>query len=515
MRATALSVAVFGLLAMVGAQAPPNDTVLHLDFESPEQFTVLSGDAGGPGAGHDSSASLLVERNQADGSAVHRVELPADRLAGRLITLSADVRAENISEKPNHWNGIKVMLVLQVSDDRDYPQLPFGTGTFDWVHTTRALRIPRGIRRAHLVLGLEEVSGRAWFDNVTIRVGRPGGQGKRRNEMFKGHDLPRLRGVMYGTETSEEDLRTLAEDWGANLVRLQMNWVPMKKAEVWARDLDAYEQWLESILPEIDRGIELCEKYDLKVALDLHTPPGGRVERGVCPLFTRKDCQDKMVEIWRRLARRYRGRKVIWAYDLLNEPVEPPPGPGVVSWRELATRVTRAIREIEPGKPVIFEPGPWGGCAGFDNTVPLDLDNVIYSFHMYQPHQFTHQGVHGNPTGPRYPGRIAGDMWDKERLREAMLPAIDFQREFNVHIYVGEFSAIRWAPGDGAYNYLRDCISLFEEYGWDWSYHAYREWDGWSVEHGPDPQDHSPTETPTKRKSLLLRWFAQNKAPGG
>lgn len=81
-----------------------------------------------------------------------------------------------------------------------------------------------------------------------------------------------------------------------------------------------------------------------------------------------------------------------------------------------------------------------------------------------------------------------------------------------MHIYAGEFSAIRWAPG--AVNYLRDCIDLFEEYGWDWTYRAYREWDGWSVEHGSDPQDHRPTWEPTDRKRLLLDWFSKNVQPG-
>jgi hypothetical protein len=65
----------------------------------------------------------------------------------------------------------------------------------------------------------------------------------------------------------------------------------------------------------------------------------------------------------------------------------------------------------------------------------------------------------------------------------------------------------------GAANYLRDCIELFEEYGWDWTYHAYREWDGWSVEHGSDPNDHQPTAEPTDRKQLLLSWFAKNEKP--
>ncbi|MDI9385891.1 MAG: cellulase (glycosyl hydrolase family 5), partial [Verrucomicrobiota bacterium] len=88
-------------------------------------------------------------------------------------------------------------------------------------------------------------------------------------------------------------------------------------------------------------------------------------------------------------------------------------------------------------------------------------------------------------------------------------PVRVFQRAYNVHIYVGEFSAIRWAPG--AVDYLRDCIELFEEYDWDWSYHAYREWDGWSVEHGDDPEDRARTQEPSDRMRLLLEWFARNK----
>ena len=29
---------------------------------------------------------------------------------------------------------------------------------------------------------------------------------------------------------------------------------------------------------------------------------------------------------------------------------------------------------------------------------------------------------------------------------------------------------------------IRDCIAVFEELGWDWTYHAYREYQGWSVQ---------------------------------
>ena len=94
-----------------------------------------------------------------------------------------------------------------------------------------------------------------------------------------------------------------------------------------------------------------------------------------------------------------------------------------------------------------------------------------------------------------------------------MRPAIDFQGEFNVHVYVGEFSAIRWAPDSSAYRYLRDLIELFEEYRWDWSYHAFREWPGWSVEHTTTRDDWSRSPTPTDREKLLKSRFARNEKP--
>ena len=141
---------------------------------------------------------------------------------------------------------------------------------------------------------------------------------------------------------------------------------------------------------------------------------------------------------------------------------------------------------------------------------PIDAERVVYSVHMYQPHQFTHQGVYDAPVGITYPGEIGGRHWDKEAIRKALRPAIDYQRDYGVEIYIGEFSAIRWAPGSSAHDYLRDVIEVMEENGWDWAYHAFREWDGWSVEHGPDRKDRRRSSTPTDREQLLRSWFAKN-----
>jgi hypothetical protein len=248
------------------------------------------------------------------------------------------------------------------------------------------------------------------------------------------------------------------------------------------------------------------------VVVDIHWPPGGRLENNDPAIFHEPLYQDHWVALWEQIARRYKGNPTIWGYDLVNEPCQSlPPPEGVADYLGGQVRVAKAIRAIDPEMPIFIESSQWDSAAGFRELEPVDIPNIIYQVHMYVPGQFTHQGIYSNPAGVAYPGLIAGQQWDKEQLRRVLEPVREFQLAYNVHIYCGEFSAIRWAPG--AVDYLRDCIELFEEYDWDWTYHAYREWDGWSVEHDNNPDNHQPTTEPTDRKQLLLSWFAKNQKP--
>ena len=64
------------------------------------------------------------------------------------------------------------------------------------------------------------------------------------------------------------------------------------------------------------------------------------------------------------------------------------------------------------------------------------------------------------------------------------------------------FSAACWAPDAG--KYLKDAISVFEEYGWDWTYHAFREWPGWSVElEGENAENLRPSKNNPRKRALL------------
>ncbi|MEX2607238.1 MAG: hypothetical protein WD708_07820 [Kiritimatiellia bacterium] len=51
---------------------------------------------------------------------------------------------------------------------------------------------------------------------------------------------------------------------------------------------------------------------------------------------------------------------------------------------------------------------------------------------------------------------------------------------------------------------------MFEEYEWDWAYHAFREWQGWSVEHGTDKSNEGMLSEPGPRMKLLMNEFQKN-----
>jgi aryl-phospho-beta-D-glucosidase BglC (GH1 family) len=318
---------------------------------------------------------------------------------------------------------------------------------------------------------------------------------------------------MIGSGVGADDLRTFASDWGANHVRWQLIWGGFPNSRADTATMGQYDAWLETELKRLDDLLPLCQELGLRVLIDLHTPPGGRgAPDKSCAIFHRADCQKKFLEIWEKIAKRYRGAPAVWGYDLVNEPVEGNVAAGLMDWPALCREAAKRVRAIDAKRAIVVEPAPWGSPASLDHFEPLEgIDGIIYSVHMYLPMTFTHQGVYETPIGAVYPGIIDGRTWDQDRMRYALKPVTDFQRAYRVPIYIGEFSAIRWAPDNSAHRYLKDLIGVFEENGWDWAYHAFREWDGWSVEHGDKKDDRTRSATRTDRETLLREHFAKNR----
>ena len=427
--------------------------------------------------------------------------------------------------KPLHWyNGLKFQFEYEdpVAGDWFYPNTASRLGDFP-EQTIRLGDFSAATRRkARLVLGLQEASGHAEFDLSSLRLIEPVPPWPVTNQahrceyrgtlaetaIHRGDITPR-RGVMSPHRMTEADFDTL-QAWGATLLRYQM-WGYRQKKDA-PVDFAAYDRWLAEKLDHFDSFVlPQAAARGMKVVLDLHTPPGNRDAANDLRMCHDSECADFFVETWRRIAARFKGREGIYGYDLVNEPMQTSEAlPGCDFWT-LQKRAAEAIREIDPDVPVIVEANSQDSPSAFATLSPLDFANVIYEVHMYVPLRFTHQGVmwKQGKTPDSYPNAEKG--WNAESLRGALGPVRDFQLRHGAKIYCGEFSAIAWAPG--AYQYLRDCIDLFEEFGWDWTYHAFREWEGWSVEHeGPDVHHLAPSSD-NPRKRALLEGFSAAPAP--
>jgi aryl-phospho-beta-D-glucosidase BglC (GH1 family) len=351
----------------------------------------------------------------------------------------------------------------------------------------------------------------ALFATVTDALGK--------GDAILGYDLKSwpeyiLRGVNInidrGQAKEREDFKILARDWGANHVRIQMftAGVPL---EFGTKEGSVFEY----LKHKVDPVLEWCMEFNLMAVLDAHGAPGNpnhwtEPERELWKDFK---WHDNFANLWQEIARYYRDNKIIAAYELLNEPnmrkqvVNTPS-----DWNLLAKKLTNAIREVDTYHTIMVGPIAWSSANGFIDLEPTGDPNTIYTFHMYQPHQFTHQGVRNDQLGIHYPGIVGNRMWNKEALREAMKSAIEFQKKHSLsRLYVGEFSAIIWAPDKSAYNYLRDLLELYHEEGWDWAYHAYREWQGWSLEHTATDRRNIKKADLTDRLELFKTYFAKNK----
>jgi len=70
-----------------------------------------------------------------------------------------------------------------------------------------------------LLIGLEQVNGKAWFDDVTVAVAKPPVRREARavvGQPFAGHDRPRLRGAMISPDIDAAGLRVLGREWDSS-----------------------------------------------------------------------------------------------------------------------------------------------------------------------------------------------------------------------------------------------------------------------------------------------------------
>ncbi|AQG79101.1 glycoside hydrolase family 5 protein [Spirosoma montaniterrae] len=207
-----------------------------------------------------------------------------------------------------------------------------------------------------------------------------------------------LRGVAFGNEIwsnapvpptthhTEVDYERV-RDMGMNAVRFYLNYTFFEddarpyvyKQTGWA--------WL-------DQNIAWAKKHGIYLILNMHAPQGGYQSQGNGKaLWDVPENQKRLTALWKAIAQRYATEPVIGGYDLVNEPNTTR---SIDQWKTLAQQITDAIRTVDRNHLVVIERvnainNEWKDFNGERNMFLINDSNVLYQFHTYDPHEYTHQ----------------------------------------------------------------------------------------------------------------------------
>lgn len=218
--------------------------------------------------------------------------------------------------------------------------------------------------------------------------------------------------------------------------------------------------WREGGFRRLDDAIAQAEHRGLYTILDLHGAPGRQSAmdhsgaRDVNELWSSPRRRAQTVALWRELARRYRGRSAVAAYDLINEPW----GGKREELRDLVRELYTAVRAIDQ-ETIIVIPGYYDGIDFYGTPAQEGWSNVVYTMHFY-PGMFGN----GEPTLARLEDFLAKEV-PEWRARMA---------RFGAPLLVGEFNVVHESAGGGAMT--ARLFDAFAQAGWPatlWTYKVY------------------------------------------
>jgi aryl-phospho-beta-D-glucosidase BglC (GH1 family) len=288
--------------------------------------------------------------------------------------------------------------------------------------------------------------------------------------------------------TDAADIALIAK-LGFDNVRLSVDAAPLEQYPRGEDGLNA------EFLSRLDRAVDTMLADGLAVQIDLH-PEGAYKQQ----LRTSNDAVDRLVMLWQRLAGHYATRDPERVFfEIMNEPEANDP----YRWAGIQARVAAAIRQAAPKNTIIATGPNYSDIQDLLTQNPLSDGNVIYNFHFYDPHTFTHQGAgwgtpwwiytHGLPY-PADESSMAGlvkevpdpanrfqleeywlDRWDGHRIRLTIDEAAAWGRENNVPLICNEFGAFRdHTDPQSRMNWIRDVRTALEADGIGWAMWDYR-----------------------------------------
>ena len=162
-----------GLLESISV-LPRGHVFFATDFEKKDALNGWVG-PGVLGEGFAGGHALVLENppGRDHRYATATIELPVDKMRGYVVQFSARIKAENVSHRPQPWNGVKFMAPIVTDQEKTWPAAEIGIGTFDWQKVAFRAAVPENAKQVSLVAGLEAVTGKAWFDDIRVVAWKP------------------------------------------------------------------------------------------------------------------------------------------------------------------------------------------------------------------------------------------------------------------------------------------------------------------------------------------------------
>jgi len=290
----------------------------------------------------------------------------------------------------------------------------------------------------------------------------------------------------FETWTTASDI-ALIKSLGFDHVRLSVNPEPMMNAALRQGGTEEYFGYLDAAMKMIlDAG--------LAVELDMHPDSEFKAR------LKEDDFVDRFADYWSMVAQHYSSSP--WDHDriffeILNEPEMH----DAYRWYGVEAKLAAAIRRGAPANTIIAAGARWDDDDDLAFLEPLPDRNVIYVFHFYEPHVFTHQGATWGAyywhwlKGLHYPSsaenaaqvatlvpearerfeviRYGQDHWDASRI-EAEINQIDqWAKQRHVPVICNEFGVYQHADPADRTAWIKDTRTVLEhhEIGWTmWDY---------------------------------------------
>ena len=257
------------------------------------------------------------------------------------------------------------------------------------------------------------------------------------NELVGEDEGRRFWKTYHQNYITREDIRFIKQS-GFNSVRVPFSY-RLFVSEAEPRKLEGEGYRL------LDDIVAWCKKENLYVILDMHAAPGGQTGDNIDDswaypfLFESAESQDLTVNIWRKIAARYRDEPVVIGYDLLNEPIAPYFDTADLNPKlePLYRKIVRGVREVDRNHLIFL------GGAQWDNNFkvfgpPFD-DKLVYTFHKY---------------------------W-MEVNQQAIQEYLDFRDKHNMPVWMGE-------SGENTDEWIGSFRTLLERNNIGWCFWPYK-----------------------------------------